>query len=577
MNLRTWILVAGTISLLPLQVRAAADITLSEVRLTGGYVVSTTPTAVTIKTTHTQAVAAAASIIYTFDTALFVGSQTPSCSGSGTATFTCSTNAGGTILTAQVATNSVGAAETLTLSITTQTAALGSSAATVQVTALTSNAGADTLNGGATDVFRIIAAPTITLTSANLNAGTTPTSVQVQFNSPFDFGSGDTVGITFSKSVLVSSQSTGLTATGITFSSYSTSSATAFSATASASVSLNDAISLTLASPLMAALPNSAGAVTTTLSIDSNNAFSAATGFGTIAASGGGGVGADPVASLGNIRRAFELPLYTLTPLITAPDLVIYGSVFPGNETEQWFDRVVFTTPDESRWMEVRVKKDLEHVNASKLPDWVLSNFDVTLGYGSISNPVTSTKVHILDTRIPFDFLGQEIVFRKMHRHSNIRFPVAGGLRRECVDMAGTSMHLFLCSAPAHEYYGILHHLSLRYMHLDFGFIEVMDYQELTGLIPELWGVHPMTETTKAYVKEVHEETKQMPDGQFKQVGGEHSTAWAGSDGMESVRSGCLEENQTQENLTMWIDDRGTETVSSSCLEQNDIHLTVTV
>jgi len=511
MKLGSLILLAGLVS----SVEGAADISNVEVTYQAEYKATTTPTQIEIKSTHAQLVANGGAVVYTFDTAVFGNSVTPTCAGSvtsgGLSSVACSVGASGLVLTATLTStgNAIDAAATLTLTVTASTAgdllALPSAATQVQLTAVTANGGTDTLDG--TSTVRVSwfaqAAPTITLTSTDLNAGTTPSSLQVQFTTPFAVASGQTIVFTASQSVFTASVTTGAPVTGATLSGYTTTSATVFTATLGANLAENTAVDITMPTAMMAALPSVAGAVTIDITLNSIVAFNDATGFGTIVASGG--AGSDPIARLGNVVREFELPLYTKTLLLESPDLVVHGSVFPGNPSEQWFDRIILSTPDNMRFMEVKVKKDLEHVNASQVPRSFFGTLDVTLGYGTVEEPLATTSVKGPHHEVPFHFMGHHMLFRRVRRNAALSVTTANTLPRECVDMAGNTVHLYVCSSPASEYYGDLNKLALRYMHLDLVFVEVKNFQLLSGVLPELWNVKPMSETTKSYLKQPKE------------------------------------------------------------------------
>eukprot|EP00930_Biecheleria_cincta_P018167 TRINITY_DN14240_c0_g1_i1.p1 TRINITY_DN14240_c0_g1~~TRINITY_DN14240_c0_g1_i1.p1 ORF type:complete len:1119 (+),score=124.63 TRINITY_DN14240_c0_g1_i1:425-3358(+) len=486
----------------------ATGINLISVRISTGYVVGTTPGSIVITTTHNQA-DGAGPIIYTFDTPMFGGSKSPTCSAvlsTGSATFTCRTDATyGKELTATLTSGSFAAGVTLTMTITDSSVgdiiALPSVTQTFQMQHLTGAAGAQTLAGGAQDLFQTVALPTITLSGGGtMVAGTDPTTLRIQFNTPLALESGDTIVLTASRLVFTASVTTGLTDPNSIFASYITTSSSVFTGTLGSNVALNAAVDFTLPDSMTAVLPTISAHVMIDFTLAGSLAIDNALGFGTIFASPG--AGADPVARLGDTIREFELPLHTLTPLMTTPEMTIHGSVFPGNPDEQWFDRMVFSVPADSRFLEIRVKKDLEHVNASKVPPGSFSTLDIHLGYGDLDMPSHIGIVPGLDAKIPFHFLGQHVVVRRMRRHHNVRFPMAGGFHRECVDVAGVSLHFYVCSAPADEYYGDLHHLSLRYMHLDIGVIEALDFKKLTGLLPELWGIQPMSANTESYIKE---------------------------------------------------------------------------
>jgi len=260
------------------------------------------------------------------------------------------------------------------------------------------------------------------------------------------------------------------------------------------------------------------------------------------------GAGSDPVARFGDTVREFELPHHKLVPLVKSPHMVLHASVFPGNPYEQWFGRMVLTAPDESRFLEIKLKDDLEHFNMSKVPRGEFGTLDITMGYGSISKPLAVSKVTRFDHKIPFHFLGQHILARRMQRHHNIRFSTIGRMPRECLDMAGESVHLYICTSPADEYYGELSNLALRYAHLDLAIVEVKNYDELTGVLPELWGTKPMSETTRSYVKK-----ENKPSKEFTKMESTSQTAWAGGLGtsLEDLTKGCLEADNETSILTV--------------------------
>merc|ERR1712039_751514 len=158
---------------------------------------------------------------------------------------------------------------------------------------------------------------------------------------------------------------------------------------------------------------------------------------------------------------------------------------------------MVISDPAGLRFLEVKVKKDLENKNASTVPHGAFGTLDITYGsHGALAEPRHLIRVPGVEHKISPDFLGFHIRFRKMRRGHHIRNPVVGGFHRECAEIAGNLVHFVLCSSPAEEYYGNFLWLSLRYMHLDLYFDEIRDNNQLTGLLPELWGFQPETKTT---------------------------------------------------------------------------------
>jgi hypothetical protein len=268
---------------------------------------------------------------------------------------------------------------------------------------------------------------------------------------------------------------------------------------------------------------------------NSVTATSASTGFGTIVSSSGSG--SDPVARFGDVQREFELPPDVMTTLLEAPNLKIRGSVFEGTGPyEQWFGTIVLTTPWQDRSLEIKMRQNLDTYNASGLPQSSFRTLDISLRSGNRVTPITD----IYDT-IPWELFGHQICFRRIERNFHVASATIGRFKRECVDVAGEHLHVYICSTPASEYYGHLRHLSLKYAHLDTLFIEVRNFTALTGLLPELWGVHPMSETTKKYVKE--EAPQIAPPSPACNA---TQKVWAGAGGfdMENFTKTCVSEGE---------------------------------
>lgn len=398
--------------------------------------------------------------------------------------------------------------------------------------------------------FYIIAAPTITWTGGQ-NAGDQPTSLRIQVTAPFNVATTEVIELHSSQNIFIagvgavtetSSPGNVVTMAQVDDSStYETDSTQKlFTITvATASTSVGSAIDILITGgTLLTTLPSNAGAVSLTIKMGTSGSPSTVvyggTGWLTIS------VGSDPVARFGNTIRVFELPPGDLTPLIQMPDLKIAGSVFEGGGSyEQWFDRFVISTADDSRFMDIKMKRLPEGFNASQLPRQALQTMDITLGYGAVDDPQFQTHLQDLGTSIPLSFLGYMGLTRRVDRHHTTRFTSIGRYPRECIDLAGAFAHFYVCTSPADEYYGNLRNLALKYAHLDIGMIEVKDYTQFQGTLPELWGLVPMSEATNALVKEDKSTWKKLS---------------VSSDlGLEQLQKECTSENSTQENATEGI------------------------
>eukprot|EP00930_Biecheleria_cincta_P062022 TRINITY_DN47541_c0_g1_i1.p1 TRINITY_DN47541_c0_g1~~TRINITY_DN47541_c0_g1_i1.p1 ORF type:complete len:579 (-),score=91.65 TRINITY_DN47541_c0_g1_i1:211-1947(-) len=398
--------------------------------------------------------------------------------------------------------------------------------------------------------FNVIAAPTITW-SGGQNAGDQPISLRIQVSNPFQIAVNDVIELHSSQNIFIASVAATTVAASpgnvVTMAQVDSSSTYETDATQklfkvtvlTAATTIGSAIDILITgSTMLTTLPSNAGAVTLTIKMGTPGSLKTVvygrTGWLTIS------VGSDPVARFGNTVRVFELPPGVLTPLIRMPDLNIAGSVFEGGGSyEQWFDRFVITTADDSRFMDIKMKRLPEGFNASTMRREALQTMDVTLGYGTIDEPQFKTHLQDIGTSIPLSFLGYMGLTRRVSRHHTMRFTSIGRYPRECIDLAGAWAHFYVCTSPADEYYGNLRNLALKYAHLDIGMVEVKDYTQFHGTLPELWGLVPMSEATKALVKEDKSTWKKLS---------------VSSDlGLEKPQKECTSENSTQENATQGI------------------------
>lgn len=403
---------------------------------------------------------------------------------------------------------------------------------------------------GTGGTFNVIAAPTITWNGGQ-NAGDQPTSLRIQVSAPFAIAATQVIELHASQDIFIA----GVGATTETASpgnivtmaqvndasTYETDGTKRlFKITVqTATTTVGSAIDILITGgTLLTTLPSNAGAVSLTIKMGAagapTTAVYATTSWLTIS------VGSDPVARFGDTVRVFELPPGQLTPLIQMPDLKIAGSVFEGGGAyEQWFDRFVVSTADESRFMDIKMRRLPDDFNSSKVPRQSMQTMDITLGYGNVDNPQFKTHLQDLGTTIPLSFLGYMGLTRRVARHHTMRFTSIGRYPRECIDLAGAWAHFYVCTSPADEYFGNLRNLALKYAHLDIGVVEVKDVTQFQGTLPELWGLVPMSEATKALVKEDKSTWKKLS---------------VSSDlGLEKLQKECTSENSTQENATQGV------------------------
>jgi hypothetical protein len=271
-----------------------------------------------------------------------------------------------------------------------------------------------------------------------------------------------------------------------------------------------------------------------------------------------GGLLSDPISWYGNERHVFQLPPHTLTSLMHADDMELWGETFFfGGEWQQWFGRMVIASIDGSRWVQVSIKKNILEFNRSKIPQHAQGDFetlDIMLGHGPIDNPAVTTVVTNPDVQMPLNFLGFEVAFWKMPRNANAANTMIGAARRECMEVAGANIHFYVCSAGAHEFYGWQRDLSIINAHLDFHAIEMLNGDRLKGFLPELWGFQPMSAKTKECIvdeKASAANTTGLEVPELPQSSLAKGKAWAGGGNHKDLLQSCAMENQTGLSCTV--------------------------
>jgi len=231
-------------------------------------------------------------------------------------------------------------------------------------------------------------------------------------------------------------------------------------------------------------------------------------GWTTVAALAGN----DPVAMSGDVARKFSLPPGDLVPLLVAPDMSLHGSTFEGmGPWEQWFGSMVIFSAQRDRWLQISIRKDILSFNATSNGRSAFQTLDVVIGHGDIGSAlpgVSSFLVPNRDFNVPLGFLGLRVVFRAISSGSVLSRTI-GRAQRECADVMGESLHFFICSAPAMEYFGGQRQLAIQFAHLDVAVLEITNAIDIDGLLPQLWGVKPLSDDNAKYLDDAP--TSAMP------------------------------------------------------------------
>lgn len=205
--------------------------------------------------------------------------------------------------------------------------------------------------------------------------------------------------------------------------------------------------------------------------------------------------GGDPVAMFGGQRREFWLPTGVLHPILHMPELSMMASTFPGDDGEQWFDRIVILSPGGFSLADISIK-DIATFNKTSSRKNAFETLDVRLG--GAETPVE----HMPTPDFLFQRMGVYITFMRMEE---MKRPIAHQTRiqrarRDVVMVACGTAHLLITASPASEYSSFRPDLAVRYSHLDIVVLEMHNHRAMKGLLPELWGIKPLSNRTKAFM-----------------------------------------------------------------------------
>eukprot|EP00930_Biecheleria_cincta_P097181 TRINITY_DN88900_c0_g1_i1.p1 TRINITY_DN88900_c0_g1~~TRINITY_DN88900_c0_g1_i1.p1 ORF type:complete len:1243 (-),score=126.99 TRINITY_DN88900_c0_g1_i1:171-3776(-) len=195
-----------------------------------------------------------------------------------------------------------------------------------------------------------------------------------------------------------------------------------------------------------------------------------------------GSVSGDPVTWYGDHRAEFKLPLGQLTTMLETPDVIVAAAPFEGAKKEQWIGRVVVMLPETGEvFTQVDIKRDLLDFERSSEPE-------------ELETMTTLVSPNSVRGTPPFDaqFTHPGGLIMQYGKHKCQK-----ELCQEFAVIMSKSAKISIQSASAVEYYGEGAD-ALVHAHLDLMVFDMIDSHRFGGLLPEMWGIKPMTNETAA-------------------------------------------------------------------------------
>jgi len=191
-------------------------------------------------------------------------------------------------------------------------------------------------------------------------------------------------------------------------------------------------------------------------------------------AASGGGAGGDPITFWNGNKTKFWLPMKTEVALLETPHLILWATPLQGpTEDLQWFESFKVTSPSHEFVAQVDLDAGNDQIAAvvgkSKTPlhsgGVQISNSPVRLAVSDVKLP--NNRVHGANKTAYFFVESPEMSFAIFSSYAGTEFPN---------DVA----------------------LQTKYQHLNFLPMDIKDYSNFKGALPQMWGLVPMEADTAA-------------------------------------------------------------------------------
>lgn len=214
-------------------------------------------------------------------------------------------------------------------------------------------------------------------------------------------------------------------------------------------------------------------------------------------------VGSDPITRYGSNSVKFWLPNFILVSLLKTKHINLLGSTFPGPSKDlQWFERFVITSPESLPIVQVSIKKNIVHNRTA--PPRLFSQLDITIE-NSASPLKEMTPVHVGKA-------GREMWQDFATHGGSVRFRVGRQQHNPPRVESNTYEYVYIQTpdlvfgiAPSHaavefrnEWFQNERKSAYQYTHLDMMIIHQEGERNFGGILPELWGVRPMSDEVRA-------------------------------------------------------------------------------
>ena len=199
----------------------------------------------------------------------------------------------------------------------------------------------------------------------------------------------------------------------------------------------------------------------------------------------------DPVSYFGGKRFEFVLPP-CMSLLLKMPDMELWGQPFYGLMGEQWIERLSIRSGAQEVAM-VKIKPDIALFESKRSTPNAFATMDFTI-------PEIDPEPLPWIPR-PCHYIHSSGLTISCHQGRYLGTSKSSNAPpREAVMVVGRWVSLLITSSSAFEYY-MNGPLAAQHAHLDLDFVDMKNESSFTGLLPEVWGLQPMSDDTARLLK----------------------------------------------------------------------------
>lgn len=215
-----------------------------------------------------------------------------------------------------------------------------------------------------------------------------------------------------------------------------------------------------------------------------------------------GYVGDDPLTVYNGVMRKFDLPEGAPLLLFRTPELRLFGSGFRGADDNQYIARLNLRGASDEPVVEVAIRRNLtffrrpaKEEEAGDEDGGAFETLDVNMGYFDNGAGATLGKMPP-PSAYAYQYGGMTLAFGRVPGQ------FIGEARKEMLMIYGKSAQIAIIPTAAIEYETTQPERAVEYAHLDF-MVQPRSKDECTGILPELWGFKPISESSAALLSNI--------------------------------------------------------------------------